>query len=374
MSVTKVGEQHYVVRYRDGGRGSRAHKRTFRGPRAGEDAKRFDRAIGRAKDLGQLAAEVVGSEQTLEAFVVEWWEKYADVYLAPGTRLSYAYTIDLWITPYLGTLRLSELTRETIDTWMAGIRAAGAKPPTANRTRAILQGVLARAVEWRRLPANPAAGVARIAHVRSSAIDARTPDVVETIRARLSRKHAALVSVLAYEGLRPAEAFALQWADVLTPAGKPRQRLRIERSLSAGEVSTTKNRRAREPELFAPVARELAELYMANGRPELRSLVFPNARGGHRTRHNFRAKTWKPTLEKNPALDYFRPYDLRHTCATLLIYAGWTFNEVGAHLGHSPEVTARTYSHVFSDAAKRRRVPIADAISTARRVQRARAS
>jgi integrase len=38
----------------------------------------------------------------------------------------------------------------------------------------------------------------------------------------------------------------------------------------------------------------------------------------------------------------FRPYDLRHTCATLLVYEGRTLNEVAEHLGHAdPSFTAR---------------------------------
>ena len=70
---------------------------------------------------------------------------------------------------------------------------------------------------------------------------------------------------------------------------------------------------------------------------------------------------------------YFRSYDLRHTCATLLLYEGRTFNEVAEHLGHAdPGFTARTYAHVMRDAARRRRVPIAQAVRTARAAARRR--
>lgn len=67
-------------------------------------------------------------------------------------------------------------------------------------------------------------------------------------------------------------------------------------------------------------------------------------------------------------LPYFRPYDLRHTCATLLIYEGRPASEVAEHLGHAdPGFTAPVYTHVFQDAARRRRVPITEAIVAARR-------
>jgi len=70
---------------------------------------------------------------------------------------------------------------------------------------------------------------------------------------------------------------------------------------------------------------------------------------------------------KQAGLAYFRPYELRHTCATLLIYEGRTVNEVARHLGHAdPGFTARTYARVYEDAEDRRRIPMEQAISRAR--------
>jgi integrase len=209
--------------------------------------------------------------------------------------------------------------------------------------------------------------VRRLAHARDEAIDARAPETVEQIRAQLDRANAALVSVLAYEGLRPGEAFALEWRDVLDERGRPRRRLLVQRAVSGEEVSTTKSQRAREPELFRPVASELAKLYLERGRPDRRVLVFPDADGGRLRRQNWRRRVWIPALER-AGVSYFRPYDLRHTCATLQLYEGRTLNEVAEHLGHAdPGFTARTYAHVMRDAPKRRRVPLSQAIRAARR-------
>src|SRR5207302_7023076 len=53
-------------------------------------------------------------------------------------------------------------------------------------------------------------------------------------------------------------------------------------------------------------------------------------------------RVWIPALER-AGVAYFRAYDLRHTCATLLLYEGRTVNEVVDHLGHAdPGFTART--------------------------------
>jgi hypothetical protein len=53
------------------------------------------------------------------------------------------------------------------------------------------------------------------------------------------------------------------------------------------------------------------------------------------------------------SVGYFRPHELRHTCATLLTYEGCTVREVAEHLGHGdPGFTARTWMRA------RRGVPI----------------
>jgi len=98
---------------------------------------------------------VVGSNQTLEEFIGEWWEKHAVPVLAPGTLASYVHPLDKWIVPYLGRLRMRDLTREAIDGYRASLVAAGAGAPTVNRCLGILQGILQRAVEWRRISGNP---------------------------------------------------------------------------------------------------------------------------------------------------------------------------------------------------------------------------
>jgi integrase len=355
-------KEAWVVRWRESGAQRQVTVNSY------EDAVFVDASVKRARRLGQLGSELIGSDQTVEEFLDEWWEKHAEAYLKPGTLISYAYVLDKWIKPHLGRMQLRDVSRETIGTYVSTLRSRGAGAPTIN----------------------PFAGVPRQPHVRSSSIDARAPEVVEAVRATLEREHAALVSVLAYEGLRAGEAFALEWRDILDERGLPRERLAVRRALSGGDVSTPKSGRAREPELFGPVATEFAELYMAHGRPRPGTLVFADAAGGHLRRQNWRQRVWIPALAAafpcaaceragevgkrrcsgcagKGTSDYFRPHDLRHTCATLLIYEGRTVNEVADHLGHAdPGFTARVYAHVLKDASKRRRIPIEQAISSAR--------
>jgi hypothetical protein len=76
------GRTVYVVRWYESGRGSTKRKRTFDRRR---DAELFDASIRRARQLGQLASEVIGYNATLEEFLVEWWDTYAATHLRPST-------------------------------------------------------------------------------------------------------------------------------------------------------------------------------------------------------------------------------------------------------------------------------------------------
>lgn len=65
----------------------------------------------------------------------------------------------------------------------------------------------------------------------------------------------------------------------------------------------------------------------------------------HVTRQHFHKVLKVAAIEKK-----IRLYDLRHTAATLMGYAGFSLKEISEQLGHSTiRLTADTYSHVLPD-------------------------
>ena len=112
------------------------------------------------------------------------------------------------------------------------------------------------------------------------------------LRAHLRRMKAAGIGVYV-AGSGSGEAYTLTWGDVLDDRGRARKRLMVRTALSDGEVTTPKSARAREPELFTPVARELVALHLAQGRPTTDALVFPDAAGSHLRRQNWRRRAFK---------------------------------------------------------------------------------
>jgi len=274
VSIERIQRKRGVgwrVRWREGGR-NRARildRKT--------DALAFEAEIRRRSRAGDLAALDTGQE-TLQEFAEEWWQLYAAPNLAATTLASYACLWDAHVLPRLGAIRLRDIDPQTIARFRAELTSAGVGPSSIRRVMVILQGVLERAVEWQRIRANPARAVRKPPQQRERVVRPLAPAQVERIRAHLlehgQMRDAVLVSVLAYAGLRPSEALALTWSHI-------RERtILVERGLVLGQLKTTKTGRSRTVRLLAPLAADLREWKIANGRPADDALLFPGHRGG----------------------------------------------------------------------------------------------
>jgi integrase len=179
------------------------------------------------------------------------------------------------------------------------------------------------------------------------------PARVEAVRAGWAPRGAALVSVLAYAGLRPQEARELVWRDVR------------EGTLIA---SAPKTRRRRSVRLLDGLAADLREWRMASGRPGDEAPVFPGRDGATMTADAF--STWRRTEWREalgaagvaPAV----PYVLRHSFASFLAHEGRSLVYIARQLGHSVAVCGETYQHVLDELEHAPRLGAEDAIRAAR--------
>jgi integrase len=363
MSVERVkrkGGAVWRVRWRDGS--GRERSRVLGRKR---DAEAFDAEVRRRKRAGDLAVHSAGKE-TLADFAEKWFELYAAATLARSTLTSYASTWDRHVLPRLGGLPLRDLTPELIQCYAADLRSAGVGPAALRRTLVLLQGVLQRAVEWGHLPANPAKAVRKPSANRKRAVRPLSPLTVEQIRSELiaagRNGDAVLVSLLAYSGIRPGEALALTWEHVRD------RTLLVEQSNSDGEIKSTKTGQRRTVRLLRPLAIDLAELRLASGKRAQAGLVLPNGRGGpwrETDWRNWRKRVYQPAA-RACGVSGSRPYDLRHSFCSLLIYEGASVVEVARQLGHSPTMTLDTYGHVFEEFEGSERLSAEEQIRRAR--------
>ncbi|MEO8689325.1 MAG: tyrosine-type recombinase/integrase [Solirubrobacteraceae bacterium] len=335
------------------------------------DAKDFEarlRLLRRSNDLASLDA----GRETLAEFVQQWWELEATARLERATLRSYASHWNRHVLPRLGHLQLRQITPLVLTSYRASLEREGVGPETIRRTLVLLQSILARAVEWQRIGTNPVKAVRKPRTSRRRAVLPLAPQAIEAIRGymldRGRRDGATLVSLLGYAGLRPEEALALQWRHV-------RERtLLIEQAVSDGQLKGQKtNRPPRTVDLLEPLKHELAEWLLASNRATGGAFLFPGATPDRPWRdhdyRNWRKRHFQPAAEA-AGLTGARPYDLRHSFASLMLHEGRIgVVDLASQLGHSPTMTLNTYGHVIAEFREAPRTSATESIESARRPQ-----
>lgn len=369
-----------------------------------EDAIDFKAALRLARRHDTLAEFDRGRITVAEFVEHEWWPKYAAKNLARNTLPSYASQWNLHLLPHVGHLELRRLTppvaqklREDLEeapcVTCSGTGALSGQhrgdllrdcyacrgrgilgAATVRKSLAILQSICRYAVARGELQHNVVKDIEKPVVERQLAIVAISPAQVERLLAELDPTSAALVELLAYQGLRPEEALALEERHVGQRA------LLVEQKLVQGQIVVGLKRRRkgrarddRSPDLFGPVRQDLAAYRLQtklDRKPDRdgRQLLFPRADGQpwiDSDYRNWRRRVFKPAVER-AGIPISRPYDLRHAAASLLIHAGWPLTRVADHLGHTVATLSNDYAHVIADMQDQPTVPVEDSILTAR--------
>lgn len=360
MSIKKVKRRKgnaYIVWWKDENR--RTRNKTFDLKR---DADAFDAKIKLAKRSGDLDQLDAGKER-LDEFVAEWWEVYAQRRLDKATLRHYSRLRDQYLLPALGHVPIRKLKPRMIQGFVADLEDRGTGAPTIRKTLAMLQGIMERAVEWERVDANPVRVVKKPSAPRKRTVRAVPPLLVERLRDQAaSALDSTLIAVLAYGGLRPGEALALTWGDI------GEQTIRVDKAVALGNEKDTKTRKHRSVRLLRPLAQDLAEWRLRSGRPDDSALVFPMQDGRRWTDakyRNWRRRVYQP-LAREIGVASPRPYDLRHSLASLLFAEGMNPAEIAEQMGHSLQTLLSVYVHVIDELRETERRSAEDLIREAR--------
>jgi integrase len=169
-------------------------------------------------------------------------------------------------------------------------------------------------------------------------------DEVEAIVDYLAREFppgvANFVEFKFFTGLRPSEVAALRWSDVDLMA----ERVHVHRAIVQGkEKNTTKTNIAR---MVLLNSRSLGALMRQRSLTQLAGdFVFVDPRYGTPwlDERAFRRSYWTPTLTAL-GLRYRKPYNTRHSYATMMLMASMTPAFCAAQLGHSVGMLLSTYA------------------------------
>jgi len=310
--------------------------------RAKADAEAFITRIEADKQRGNYVDPRVG-----DVLLSDFIESYLATVDHSDSRMDfYERATRLYILPALGDRRLGSLTPQDTRDLAASIEA----PSMRYHTIKCLTAILARAVQDDILPKNPASGLGIKAPPRKE-VRALELSEVEAITEAMVPRYKAMVTLLAWRGLRIGEACGLRVKDLDLMRG----RLVVQRTASevAGVLTehSTKTRKARAIELPRPLVDLLAAHLAEFSDPtDPEAHVFPAAEGGGTRPNNFRSRCWRPACiaagipkDKLPAVHH-----LRHTAVALNIAAGVNPLAIKEMVGHANiTTTLDTYGHLF---------------------------
>lgn len=328
-----------------------------------EDAIRHLEDLRRARQTGRMPEQVDADLIKLRELAKEHFDAEGD---ALGQRTFDSY-VGQWkrnvLTHHIADKPLRMIGPRTVEEFRDDLLAADVGPASVRRTMTIMQTVMERAVRHGRITANPVKPVKKPSGKRKAAVKALAPKQVEAIRRQMKGADAVFVSLLAYSGVRPEEARALTWGDI-----KERTIVIDKAAEPDGTIKATKTERNRSARLLTPLRDDLSAFRVASGNPSDAALIFPRRDGGAWTDSDYR--NWRKRKFRRAAdvagVDIQRPYDLRHSAASLWLHEGQTPLQVARWLGHSLAMLSSTYAHIIDDLDPDDRRPAADIIRAAR--------
>jgi integrase len=383
------GEVLYSYRVRFQNARGKRDQRSFD---TAQDAQDFRARLRLLKRTGDLAVLERGNE-ALERFMGDFWRLYVETRLETSTRKKYRCLWNVHINRRLGAMELRQITPLVLSEFILELEEAGAGAATIRSCLGLLQSMFARAVEWDRASVNVVKLIAKPRVRRKRTIKPLRPIDVEALRRQMllnsdhGLRDATLVSVLAYAGLRPEEALALEYQHVCKTT------ILVEQKWIDGEIvpGQKTNRPPRCPPLLDALQADLREYQRACGGPS--GLIFARPDGTPWRDHDWRdwrSRVWQPaceaigiaTITKTTIVSNGKrktkrtyagpvPYDLRHSFASLLIHDGkHSIVQISEWMGHSPATLLSHYAHVIADLASKPSSPNENAIKVARRTRR----
>lgn len=295
----------------------------------------------------------------------QWLDTWAAEYLEgvkPRTRTLYTRTINLYLKPAIGSIKLDVLTSPTIQRLYNSLLRGqdgkqGLSPKTVHNIHGTLHKALQQAVKAHLIRFNPAAAdcveLPPIEQREIHPLDEKS--IVLFVQAVKGRPFETLYLVALFTGMRQGELLGLQWDAIDFEHGKIhvfRQLQKVEGHPGEYRLISPKNRKGRVLSPAPFVMDLLRRHWTAQTEQRLKvgplwkgeDFVFCNELGSHlspRTIYNHFKR-----IVRAIGLPETRFHDLRHTYATAALENGDNVKAVQAALGHhSAAFTLETYTH-----------------------------
>jgi len=288
--------------------------------------------------------------------VRELWKRYDKLHLgvnvSDGTRKLYGLMYRAHIDPAFGTRTVWDLVNhpEIVDDWFAELITRKGNA-SVRKTLMVFSAMMEHAIRWRMATYNPIRALKPPSGKRKRAVRPATIDEIHAIREQCDPRSGLLVALCGFAGLRPSEALALTWDDILDHT------IIVDKACIFGEIRSTKTGQVRAVSILSPLTDILSAFHdVTEG-----DLLLPSNSGAYWTDDEYRVwrrRVFTPAVERS-GVKIGRVYDLRHSFASRLIAEGNSVIDVADQLGHGAQLCLNTYAHLFSEQRARSRSRIA---------------
>jgi len=326
--------------------------RKKRRARTQSEAQRLLREMRR--ELEQ-AKTITDGRRTVAEAVAGYQTARAAQGLSPGTLAQNQWQLDV-ILEGLGRRRLVKLSVGDCDGFLeAAAQGIGERRPISRnhiaRIRFVLINVLANEMRVGHLARN----VAELSILPATVVEkkerrALTHDELSSLLAVAKGSRLILIDLCARNGLRPAEARALRWADVDLDLGQLTVSGQLDRQNRRTKPKTKKS--ARSLQLDEVTVARLSTWRTEQG--DLRTIaryawvdldiVASTTRGKPVDRHSF-ARSLRGLCARCMIDPPISPYELRHTAITMQADAGHSGWEIADWAGTSEAMISEIYRH-----------------------------
>lgn len=280
---------------------------------------------------------------TFSDFADQWVQERSIEWRRSHIR-SLLSTLDGRIKPYFGNKVVSSITKTDILAFRAALAKepgrgdkVGLSPKRINEIMGTLRQILAEAADRFEFT-SPAMNIKRL-RVKKTDVQPFTLDQVQTILATVRPDFKDYLQVRFLTGMRTGEINGLKWKYV----DFDHRLILVRETHVLGEDDYTKTDGSqRDIRMSQPVYEALKRQQAITGRAS--DYVFCNLLGEPLDNTNFTKRVWYPLL-RHLGYELRRPYQTRHTAATLWLAAGEAPEWIAHQLGHtSTEMLFKTYS------------------------------
>lgn len=271
--------------------------------------------------------------------------------LVQGTVSGYVNSVEMWKRMFGADTEIEKITHQMIASKVGGHPWPSAQ--TVNNYLITLRGIMAFEYHGQKAWKNPMLGIKNFKKVRTLP-DPFTPDerdlILESIKSKHDDRIHAYFLFAFYTGMRPEEMIALQWCDI----DWRMEKVRVSRvkTFHGAERKGSKTHKERDVDL---VDQSIEALRLIKPYTSMKNeYIFENPNTGkpwadeQQQRNNY----WKPAL-KRLGIRYRRPYNTRHTYATVALMAGVKPAYIAQQLGHAnSKMVHEVYARWIEEADK----------------------